>query len=367
MKVLWVTNALGCGGAERQMLYMYDIINRYCDFDVSILYYARVGDELNLDGVDCHYIDKNKEGKLKTIRKIRKFIRDNDIQIVHAFGGSSANLYGRMGALFTKAVPVGAMLGKRHFVRKPFAMINSFLNMFGNWWTVNNTDLIPILKKDLKFVNEDRVRLLHNGFLSAQEVSYARDEHTEYDEDKKDRFVFAVVGRLQRVKNYPLFIKAARNIVDRHAHVRFWIIGNGDEYDSLQDLVKENDLSDFVKFWGYRTDIDVALDRADVFVQTSFTEGSPNSVAEAMRAKKPIISTRSTNMDEMIIEGKNGYVIPVDDLDALTSAMEKMLNASCEERKMMGQVSERLFEETFLDQKVAAEFQSFYTEVLKER
>lgn len=67
IKVLWVTNALGCGGAERQMLYMYDILNKYSNIDVTILYYARVGDELNIDSYNTIFIDKSKIGKLRTI------------------------------------------------------------------------------------------------------------------------------------------------------------------------------------------------------------------------------------------------------------------------------------------------------------
>ena len=50
IKVLWVTNAFGCGGAERQMLYMYNILKEHTDFDITILYYAQVGDALNIDG-----------------------------------------------------------------------------------------------------------------------------------------------------------------------------------------------------------------------------------------------------------------------------------------------------------------------------
>ena len=120
IKVLWVANALGFGGAERQMLYMYDIIKEYCNIDVTILYYAKVGNALNIDKYNTVFIDKNKLGPIKTVRAISKYIKENDIQIVHAFGGSSANIYGRFGAVCTKAIPIGAMLGKKHFV------INSF-------------------------------------------------------------------------------------------------------------------------------------------------------------------------------------------------------------------------------------------------
>lgn len=367
IKVLWVTNALGCGGAERQMLYMYDIVKQYCDLDVSILYYARVDDELDIEGVNTVYVDKQKIGKVRTVFEIARYIKENEIDIVHAFGGSSANVYGRFGAAFTKAIPIGAMLGKRHFASLPMKVVNSFLNLWGNWWTVNNQDLISILMHDLKYTSQNRIRLLHNGFVPADKVDYQKGNVTDYDADKCENLTFAVAGRLQPVKNYDLFISAAREIVKRYDKVRFWIVGNGQEYEKLSTLITEYGLNDHVRMWGYRTDVDTMMDRADVFVQTSHTEGSPNTIAEAMRARKPVISTRSTDLREMIHEGKNGYVVPVDDCAALVRAMEQLIDTSPEKRSQMGSYSYKLFEENFLDQKVAQEFHSFYKEVLRRK
>lgn len=365
IKVLWVTNALGCGGAERQMLYMYDILSRNRNLDITILYYAKVGDALDIDGVKTVFVDKSKVGKIRTVSEIRKYIKENGIQIMHAFGGSSANIYGRFGTVGTKAIPIGAVLGKRHFVKKGIALANSFLNLFGNHWTVNNAALKPILKHDLAFVSEDKVKLLHNGFVPATEIDYKPGEITEYDEDKGENFVFTAVGRLQPVKNYGLFLRAATEISQRHENVRFWIVGNGSEYDNLTNLCSDLGLDEKVRFWGYRTDIDVAMSRSDCFVQTSFTEGSPNTIAEAMRASKPIISTDSTDLSEMISEDENGYVVENDNCERLVEAMERILSKSKEEYAEMCKKSEQLFAENFLDEKVAAEFDLYYREIVK--
>ncbi len=367
IKVLWVTNALGCGGAERQMLYMYDIIKEYCNIDVTILYYAKVGNALDIDGYNTVFIDKNKIGTIKTIREIKRYIKDNNIQIMHAFGGTSANIYGRFGAIGTKAVPVGAVLGKKHFVKTTFKFINSFLNLFGNWWTVNNMELVPILKRDLKFVSPNKIRMLHNGFVPAEKVDYKQGEITQYDEDKGNNFVFSVVGRLQPVKNYGLYLKAAKEVLKAHDNVRFWVVGDGVEYDKLVNMAKELEIDDKVNFWGYRTDIDAIMARCDAFVQTSFTEGSPNTIAEAMRARKPIISTRSTDLSEMIENDINGYITQNDNLCELVDAMNKVLSKTSEELKSMGDKSYELFEKNFLDVNVASDFQKFYNEIIKKR
>ena len=158
----------------------------------------------------------------------------------------------------------------------------------------------------------------------------------------------------------------ARRITQKHEGVRFWVVGNGEEYQHLTELTAELGIGSKVRFWGFRRDVDVILYRCDAFVQTSFTEGSPNTIAEAMRAGKPIISTKSTDLSEMIEQDQNGYIVPNDDEDQLVMAMENILQKSQGEREQMGRHSEALFTRNFLDSRVAQEFDRFYHEILKE-
>ena len=169
---------------------------------------------------------------------------------------------------------------------------------------------------------------------------------------------------MQPVKNYPLFLKAAARIAQKHEKVRFWVVGNGPEAEKLQALSEKLGITDKVRFWGYRTDVDVAMSRSDVFLQTSFTEGSPNTVAEAMRASKPIITTNSTDFSEMVDQGNNGYVVENNNLEQLIAAMENMLTRTPEELMQAGNRSYELFDKYFLDAHVAAEFEAFYKKIL---
>ena len=362
-RILWVSNTLGVGGSERQLLSMYHILHEIDCFDITVLYYAKAEHELPLEDVDTVFIDKDRIGRISTILKIRQYIKKENIQIVHALGGCSANVYGRAGAVFTHAVPIGAMKGKKHFARLGNKIANSVLNLFGNWWMVNNRELIPILKKDLLFTDEKKIRMLHNGFIPAEKINYRKDEITEYDEIKGNHFVFCAVGRLQPVKNYTLLIEAAERILHQYINIQFWIIGDGDEYKKLSCLIEQKNLQNKIILWGYRNDIDVALSRCDVFVQTSITEGSPNTITEAMRASKPIISTKSTDLSEMIENGSNGEIV-ASTVDELFNAMEKLLQTNEDERHQMGLRSYELFMRHFQDKTVAQEYIDFYKEIL---
>lgn len=365
-RILWVSNTLGVGGSERQLINMYHILKENSPFDIKVLYYAKAEHELPLQNVETVFVNKSKIGRVATVLKIRKYIKENNIQIVHALGGCSANIYGRMAAVLTKAIPIGAMKGKKHFARLSDKIANSVLNLFGNWWMVNNKALIDILKRDLMFIDDEKIRMLHNGFAPAERIDYCKGEITEYDMDKGSHFVFCAVGRLQPVKNYTLLIEAAEIMLRKQKNVRFWIIGDGDEYEKLKALIDQKGIRDCVTLWGYRNDTDVALSRCDAFIQTSITEGSPNTVTEAMRARKPIISTKSTDLSEMIEPGENGEIVD-SNAEELSRAMEKILLATPEKRERMGQRSYELFLCHFQDQAVAKEYTDFYNELLSGR
>lgn len=367
-KVLWVTNSLGLGGAERQIANMASFLNRD-GFEIDVVYYSntdtRMLEATNYD-FNTIFIDKNRLGNLKCLLEIRKLIVKNQYEIAHAFGGGTANIYMRYAAFFTRTkIVIGAMLGKKHFARIDSKILNSFANLRTNYWTVNNTDLIPILFRDLRFTNKNNVFMLNNGFLDREMIEYKAEETTYYDKLKGSHKVFVIVGRLVKVKNIELFIDAALEIIKESETVDFWIIGDGPMYEKLHNIIHKNKAEDRIKMLGYRSDIDIALDRADIFTLTSFTEGSPNAMAEAMRAKKPLISTKCTSLKQFIIENQNGISVDVNNCEQLITAMKILLSKSNSELLMMGEISYSLFKKNFEIEKVATEFKMLYTSLLE--
>lgn len=103
-----------------------------------------------------------------------------------------------------------------------------------------------------------------------------------------------------------------------------------------------------------------------MFVLTSNNEGSPNTVAEALRAGKPVIATDCTDLSEMVDEGRNGFIIPVGDAAALEERMERILVMTESEVMAMREHSRQLFQETFLLEQTVEELLELYTELLRE-
>ena len=369
IRVLLVSNTLSCGGAERQITHIANTLNQSGAYEVDVLYYAQKDGAFVASLLrEPIYVDKDSLGSFGCVRAICRILKQGKYDILHAAGGGSANIYGRAAALFARTpVIIGAMRGKRHFRGRLQRYVNNLINLFANEWTVNNPALIPILKRDLICIREERVKLLYNSYVSADEIDYRRSENTQYDVEAEESFVFATVGRCAKVKNFPLYLRAAARICKEYAHARFWLIGDGPELESLRSLAQELGIGSKVRFFGYQSDVDVALSRIDAYVQSSDSEGTPNTVLEAMRASCPVIATDSTDFTGILEDGKNGFLVPVGDETALVSAMERMLTLPAALRSEMGRRSSELFQAGFLAERATEIWNAYYRRLLGEK
>ena len=131
-------------------------------------------------------------------------------------------------------------------------------------------------------------------------------------------------GRLVKGKRFDLLIQAIANI--QHP-VEVNIIGNGPEYNTLEHLIQELKLQDKIKLLGYKTKEEVVtiLQKSDIFVLPSQSETFGVAYIEALSCGLPIIATDCGGPRD-IVTPENGLLIPVDNLEALTQAILKMID-----------------------------------------
>lgn len=369
LKVLFVSNTLSCGGGERQITLLANALNAGGLCEVDVLYYGQKGGTFSsVLEREPIYVDKDRLGPVGCIREIRRILREGRYDVMHAAGGGTANIYGRLAALFARTPLVIGMLRGKDQVRLPGnRLANNVINLFRREWSVNNPALTPILCRDLIGIRAERVHLLYNGFAPASSVDYRRGEVTDFDGMPEGAFVFGSVGRCIALKNFPLFLRAADRVLKQHENAYFWIIGDGPELAGLKELSASLSLGEHVRFFGQRTDVDVALSRMDVYVHPSDSEGTPNAILEALRAALPVISTESTDLSLIVQNGQNGCLIPCGDEDAMVASMERMITAAPEVLRAFGERSAHLFEENFLMENTAKKWVELYERLLTKK
>ena len=139
--------------------------------------------------------------------------------------------------------------------------------------------------------------------------------------------LFTFIGRILREKGVYEFVEAARGLRARHPSARFRLLGGIDinpgaiSATQVQSWVDEG----LIDWRGHVSDVRTHLTETSVFVLPSWREGMPRSTQEAMAAGLPVITTDAPGARETVVEGKNGFKVPVGNPDALGAAMARFI------------------------------------------
>lgn len=126
---------------------------------------------------------------------------------------------------------------------------------------------------------------------------------------KKDDFVMIYPAELNKNKNQILLIKAMEQLVKNYQNIKLLLPGIDSYNGYYQQLVKEKQLDKNIYFLGFRKDIPKLLKISDLEVASSYREGLPVNILEAMYVGLPIVATNCRGQRDLIENGINGYLI----------------------------------------------------------
>lgn len=167
--------------------------------------------------------------------------------------------------------------------------------------------------------------------------------------------VFLLIGRLLGAKGVREYADAARSVRVRASAVRFLLAG---WIDDNPDAISQSELSAYVddgvlEYIGKLDDVRDAIACSTIYVLPSYREGTPRTILEAMAMGRAIITTDAPGCRETVIDGENGFLVPVKSVDALVDAMMKFIEDPALAARM-GRRSREIAEEKYDVNKVNA-------------
>jgi len=141
-----------------------------------------------------------------------------------------------------------------------------------------------------------------------------------------EAFYFVSVGRLNPGKRLDLLIDAMHPLVATYPHARLLLVGEGEYGAKLRAQVHHLCLQEHVFFQGFHADMRPVYAAADCLVSSSAREGLGLTILEAMAMERAVISTDAGGPRELVRDGETGRLIPVDDGQALLTAMRDALD-----------------------------------------
>lgn len=151
--------------------------------------------------------------------------------------------------------------------------------------------------------------------------------------------VVGCVAVMRKQKGHKQLVEAMAPLIAERPNLHLVLVGSGSPvFEELQAQVKELGLTRRVHLMGMRKDVPNLLEGFDLFALATRQEASGTVFVEAGAAGLPVVGTRVDGVPEMMKEGVNGILVPLDDVPALTQAIRSLVEDT-ELREQMGRAS----------------------------
>jgi glycosyltransferase involved in cell wall biosynthesis len=328
-----------------------------------------IGDRLSEEGYPIEVLCKRPGLDHQAIRRLRRVVRENRVDLIHAhqYGPFLYAALSRLPFGFGQPPIVLTEHGRAdpdpprpgHFVANRL-LLRRRDRVFGVGACVARALI------DKEGFQAARVGVIYNGIdLAALEgcQRYRDDVRNELGLGADDVLVIQV-ARLSQEKNHLAALRALERVIPERPDVRLVIVGDGPEAGAIREEVRRRGLEPYVRLTGMRNDVPRLLGAADVGLLTSTTEGIPLTVAEAMAAGLPVVSTRVGGLPEMLENGSTGFLAPSRD-DAALAAHLIRLAADPELRRRLGEAGRARAYADFSEHTMIDKYNCCYHEILE--
>lgn len=211
-----------------------------------------------------------------------------------------------------------------------------------------------------------RVGVVYNGVpldrfsgISSQRAAVRRELLIDDDD-----FAIVMVARLDPIKDHATAFRAVREVAHHLPRVRLLVVGDGPERPTLEALIRELHLEEWVRLLGTRSDVPRLLAAADVTLLTSVSEGIPLTLIEAMAAELPVTATDVGGVSEVVEVGTTGLLAAAEDSSAIaTHLLTLARNPGL--RRQMGEAGRRRAEALFSERQMLTAYDLLYREMLR--
>ena len=337
IKITFFLQNLEMGGAERSTIRLANALDKSF-FEITFLLSCAKGPLLKDLSNEIKVVDLKSPRISLSLVKVVTYLRKEKPEIIFSVL-DHVNVISILASIFCKLKPKIVITERSTFSRVSTHSATKLRNRLISRF------IMPILAK-LLYKKADSIICVSRGVaedisnvvgnLSSIDVIYnpvisndllgVIDEKIENLEvfDKSLPVVIAV-GRLTKAKDYYTMLKAF-SIVLNSVPSRLLIIGEGDERSKIENIIKELGINKNVFLLGFQKNPLKYMVKADVFVLSSILEGFPNVLVEAMACGVPVVSTDcQSGPSEIIEDGKNGFLVPVGDVKALSGAIIELL------------------------------------------
>lgn len=329
IKILHIVKSLGRGGAE--MLLQETLkVHHQEQFEFHFIYFLpwknQMVEGLQLAGGEVtNYSAKNNLMIVWQLRKIMKYIKKNNIDIVHCHL-PWAGFAGRFIHKIT-GVPV---IYSEHNMQDRYHFITGTINKLTfNWQTkviAVSGDVADSIQKTIR--PKIPVVTVLNGVNTNH---FKRNDNLRATKRKElgiadDEILIGNIAVFRFQKRIKEWIDLFKTITNEYPKVKGCIVGDGILKAEIMEHLKAAGMEEKIIFAGLQTDVLPWMSAMDIFMMTSSFEGLPIALLEAMSMECAIVTTDAGGIKELVRDGKDGFMKPVNEWMDLKEPLGKLIS-----------------------------------------
>lgn len=318
--------------------------------------------------IDIPTLAVNKRDLVSTIKniiKIRKILREENIDIIHGHNAAAAfTAYLASKTINRKVAITHSVRGME--IRKGYQWRNFIYRLYpATFFAVSDFTRQMLIKAGVK---ENRIINTYNGVdIGKFDVSkWNKNAFRDEIGVSKDTVLVGTVGRVNYNKGQEVLIKAIPHILKKTSNFKVVIVGDGEKLEACKTLAKDLGVEEFVHFTGFRRDIPNIQAALDIYTLASVKgEMFPNSILEAMAMGNPWVASNLSGIPEISENGRNGFLSEPNNCEDLADKLSKLImNESL--RKEMGENCIKTIYEKYTIEKVCDALEYGYLSALEQ-
>ena len=334
-----------------------------------------VSDKIREAGLNTINLPINKAGtnikdEIKTFFFLYKLFRREKPDIVHLVGlktmlwGSLACRLAGVKAMVSAVCGLGVLFDEEHahsFMTRSILKVLRVTHKKKRLAVIfqNNDDKAIFL--NAKIMKEEQCAFTNGSGINLQNYDY-----TPEPTDGPVKVIFT--ARMVEDKGTLILIDAAKKLeAEYKGKVQFLLCGGLDTNPNgiTKEMLESRCDGEYIQWLGHRKDVVELLKQSHIMAFPSwYREGLPKSVIEAEAIGRPVVTTDSVGCRDTVVDGKNGYMIPIKDSDALAMALKKLID-NPELRQTMGKNARKFAVNRFDIKDVVKVHMDVYDNILK--
>ncbi len=359
--VLHVTHNMAFGGTEQVIKQIISGVDSHRFFSSVICIDGKIGEigqQMVDQGVEVYSIYRGPGLDKRAIAELRALIKQAHVDIVHCHQYTPF-CYGVFAAMLLNVKVLFTEHGR--FYPDRFTWKRRLANQLLYRLADRITCISKATRKALDYyewIPEKKIEVIYNG-VSEPHVDKGSSGVRTALEISPGTLVLGTISRLDSIKNQVMMIEALATYLENNKDVALILAGDGPERSRLEARAQALGVSTNVHFTGFITNTGDYLDAIDVFLLTSFSEGTSMTLLEAMALGKVIVATAVGGTVEVIDHGRTGLLIESDDKQGLVDWLVE-LGADTMMRQSLSSACRIEYTQRFCLETMCTEYEKLY-------